>query len=46
MLGTVGVDAAVGEAVDTTVILAGGCPAGSWVLGVAFVCILILLVRV
>jgi hypothetical protein len=44
-LGTVGVDAAVGEAVDTTFILAADCPAGTWALGVAFVCIL-MLVRV
>lgn len=45
-LGTVGVDAAVGKAAGTTFILAGGCPAVTWVLGVVFVCILILLVRV
>jgi hypothetical protein len=44
-LGTVGVDAAIGEAV-ITFNFAGSCPVGVWLLGVVFVCILILLVRV
>jgi hypothetical protein len=42
-LGTVGVD---GEAVGTTFTFAGSCPAETWVPGVVFACILILLVRV
>lgn len=46
-LGTVGVDDVVEEVVDTRFILAGGCAAETfWLLGVVFVCILILLVRV
>jgi hypothetical protein len=45
-LGTVGMDAGV-EALGTTFIVAGDCAGETfWLLGVVFVCILMLLVRV